>query len=81
MPTTSPHIAATVARLLPDAKRFLCEFTGFWWTSSEYPESTLFSEWKFNDAFAVALGLKSSGYGFYHNNKLTGYSIRCIKDN
>jgi uncharacterized protein (TIGR02145 family) len=54
--------------------------SGFWWTSSEYSESTLFSEWKFNDAFAFALGLKSSGYGFYHNNKLTGYSIRCIKD-
>lgn len=54
---------------------------GVWWSSTQYPESDTFPEWNFNDAFAFSLGAKSSGYGIMHNNKLYGYSIRCLKDN
>jgi uncharacterized protein (TIGR02145 family) len=54
---------------------------GFWWSSTEFIESDTFSEWNFNDAMVFSLGTKSSGYGILHNNKLYGYSIRCLKDN
>jgi uncharacterized protein (TIGR02145 family) len=54
---------------------------GFWWSGTEYIESDTFPEWNFNNAMSFSLGIKSSGYGNQHNNKLYGYSIRCLKDN
>jgi uncharacterized protein (TIGR02145 family) len=53
---------------------------GFWWSATECNECDAFPEWNFSDAWAFSLGARSSGYGNQHNNKLYGYSIRCLKD-
>ena len=64
----------------PDGKFYSIREAGFWWSFSECTECDAFPEWHFNDAWNFSLGARSVGYGNRHDNKLYGFSIRCVKD-